>query len=721
MSFRNCGLLAVSLSFAVGPVAAAAQATTPARTVHAEIAALDQTIVYNRFGSFDPFGMIFALRRDLSPADLIPAEGFAIDQGVAYCATQAGNEPGAGWQDAGPGNARLKDCKRPRPLVLRANQNDTLHLTVHNFLADEAPDFSDTFCEDRAPADPLRHAARDDVREGSATAVDLGFASCRNGAGVPEAGDPGDWPRTRGLSVALQGMTAVNAAGQTGAGDIPKACLGLEAIAPGDHVECYFHADQEGTFFLASTAAPSGGEGDGGSIVHGLFGAVVVEPAGSAWYRSQVSEAAFDAAWAKAGGPVHHARAGMLDYDRLALSQPAPAAIASGPDDVEIVHADLNAIIVPPAAEPFREFSVFFHDELKTFYSRNFAELGQFGQLAGVRDGFAINYGAGGMGTLLLANRKGIGPAASCVECLYEEFFLSSWANGDPALLEFYADDPSNVHHSYLNDAIVFRNFHAGPKETHVFHLHAHQWFGGNDENRGAYLDSQTVAPQQGFSYRVFHSPADQYREPAGPVGNGWWETVGSGNRNRTVGDSIFHCHLYPHFAQGMWELWRTHDVLEDGTRRLPDGQKTPGFSIDLRDAADVQMARAGSVAPDGSFVEKAEGTPVPAIVPIPGRPLPLLPTYTAATGEDAGKAPMPGYPFFVAGLPGHRPPQPPLDMAKAADGTEMNGGLGRHVVTGGARTFGVGALPPIPPAPASPRRRAAAPSSPPRWPRSAT
>ena len=30
-----------------------------------------------------------------------------------------------------------------------------------------------------------------------------------------------------------------------------------------------------------------------------------------------------------------------------------------------------------------------------------------------MRDGFAINYGAGGMGTLLLANRKGIGPAAS--------------------------------------------------------------------------------------------------------------------------------------------------------------------------------------------------------------------------------------------------------------------------------------------------------------------
>ena len=80
--------------------------------------------------------------------------------------------------------------------------------------------------------------------------------------------------------------------------------------------------------------------------------------------------------------------------------------------------------------------TVFFHDELKSYYTRNFEELARFGQLAGVRDGFAINYGASGMGTLLLANRKGVGPAAACAECLYEEFFLTSWANGDPALLE---------------------------------------------------------------------------------------------------------------------------------------------------------------------------------------------------------------------------------------------------------------------------------------------
>ena len=271
----------------------------------------------------------------------------------------------------------------------------------------------------------------------------------------------------------------------------------------------------------------------------------------------------------------------------------------------EVVHADLNTIIVPPAAElaaiepatseedrrkwrqareaqtPFREFTVIFHDELKTFYAEEFKQLGAFGQLSGVRDGFGINYGASGVGSAMLANRLGIGPAANCAECLYEEFFLESWANGDPALLEVFPDDPSNVHHSYLNDKVVFRNFHAG-KETHVFHLHSHQWFAGNDAGRGAYLDSQTIGPQQGFSYRIYHGGLERFAadRPGAAAPKGWWDSLGSGNRNRTPGDAIFHCHLYPHFAQGMWALWRVHDVLEDGTRVLPDGQREARLSV---------------------------------------------------------------------------------------------------------------------------------------------
>ena len=250
----------------------------------------------------------------------------------------------------------------------------------------------------------------------------------------------------------------------------------------------------------------------------------------------------------------------------------------------------------------------------------------------------AINYGSSGLGAMVLANRQRIGPAADCVECKLEEFFLSSWAVGDPALVvrkdlsgraiaAVYPDDPSNVHHSYLGDPVRFRNLHAGPKETHVFHLHAHQWVADSADPNSVYLDSQTISPGASFTYEIHYG--------------------GSGNRNFTVGNSIFHCHLYPHFARGMWELWRTHDVFEDGSRarNLPDGEIT-------------------------------EGTPTPAVVPLPHAPLPPKPT-----------AELPGYPFYIAAKAGHRPPQPPLDMERdEATGVLSDGGLPRHIILGGTR-----------------------------------
>ena len=43
--------------------------------------------------------------------------------------------------------------------------------------------------------------------------------------------------------------------------------------------------------------AVAGGEGDGGHVNSGLFGAIIVEPVGARWYRSQLTKEEFD--WAK--------------------------------------------------------------------------------------------------------------------------------------------------------------------------------------------------------------------------------------------------------------------------------------------------------------------------------------------------------------------------------------------------------------------------------------
>ena len=130
----------------------------------------------------------------------------------------------------------------------------------------------------------------------------------------------------------------------------------------------------------------------------------------------------------------------------------------------------------------------------------------------------------------------------------------------------FYPDDPSNVYHSYLRDHVKFRILHAavtsGTGHAHVHHLHAHQWLRTPNSDDSTYLDSQLIIPGVAYTLEITYG--------------------GSGNRNLTVGDSIFHCHFYPHFAAGMWSLWRVHDVFEEGTRLCPDG--LPVTKVDAHD-----------------------------------------------------------------------------------------------------------------------------------------
>jgi hypothetical protein len=557
------------------------------RVITADVVALDQPIVYNRLGAMNPGGMMFALRSDVK----------AIDSSSGLVA----------------GNVQLKDYKRPRPLVLRMNVGDCLQILFQNLLS----------------------AIREDE----------------------------DQPNTRSAGVHVAGLQLVGSIADDGS-NVGQNTSSL--VSPGGSATYTLYAEREGSHLLYSSAATTGGEGDGGSIAMGLFGAVNVEPTGAEWYRSQLTREDMKAATkARTAGDQP-----VLDYD---------AAYASGPRagkpilkildaNNQIVHSDLNAIITGPAKgrfpagtyranavepdrdQPFREFTVVYHDEVKAVqaFPKYYEDPVLGHTLYSVKDGFAINYGIAGIGSEILANRLKVGPMKDCTECLYEDFFLSAWAIGEPAQLVdlpanasnpatgliakkvLYPDDPSNVHHSYMNDHVKMRVLHAGPKEHHIHHLHAHQWLRTPDDDNSSYLDSQALGPGYSFTTEIAHG--------------------GTGNRNRTPGDSIFHCHFYPHFAQGMWELWRSHDAFEEGTALNADGTVAAG-------------ARAY---PDG---EIKAGTPIPALVPIPTLPMAVAPT-----------AAFQGFPFYVPGVAGHRPPHPPLD-------TVDDGGLSRHVIVGGTYT----------------------------------
>ncbi|MEY4753428.1 MAG: hypothetical protein RJA44_1103, partial [Pseudomonadota bacterium] len=569
-----------------------------------------------------PYGMIYALKSDV--IDL--KTGLSLDQ------------PGV---TATPCMVALRSDKRPRPLVLRANMGEKLEVNFTNLLCDNAPGTPEN--------DPFAEAFAEPVIEIPEAAVGQVIERPANGFSRPA---------TRLASMVFQGLTHDTSVPGYNTWD-PRV-TGISGISPGESITYRLLAEREGNYLIHDNGAPAGGEGDGGSTTMGLYGAVNIEPSGATAYRSQVRHEIWKAAQAqaKAGALINYEA-----VDKTGQFGPVGNPLLNmhkslGGGRYQLVHADINAVIQDyvPVSDGysvtnegwFREFTLVFQDELKTVQA--YADLiDAKGSGAGIRDGFAINYGASGAGTIVAANRLGVGPAAGCTECALEEFFLTSWANGDPAMVlkqdvdgklqQLYPDDPGNVHHNYLGDPVRFRTVQAGVKESHVFHLHANQWLGGEGD-KSTYLDSQTISPKTAMTYSIAYTGS---------------------NRNLSVGDAIFHCHMYPHFAQGMWGLWRNHDVLEDGSRRLPDGELGAGTN---------PMT---GVTEGGAFT--------PAVIPIRGQALAPKPTYGATA--------TPGYPFFMPGQAGHRPPQPPLDLAE--DSLLGPTGIGRHIVVGGEREVGAG------------------------------
>jgi hypothetical protein len=91
------------------PVAVDSPTPSCERTIKADVVALDQVIMYNRLGTVNPGGMIYALKDDIVFVD--PAKGLVA------------------------GNVRLRSDKRPRPIVLRMNNGDCLRVSFTNLLS----------------------------------------------------------------------------------------------------------------------------------------------------------------------------------------------------------------------------------------------------------------------------------------------------------------------------------------------------------------------------------------------------------------------------------------------------------------------------------------------------------------------------------------------------------------------------------------------------------
>jgi len=176
-----------------------------------------------------------------------------------------------------------------------------------------------------------------------------------------------------------------------------------------------------------------------------------------------------------------------------------------------------------------------------------------------------------------------------------EEVHHDSWVYGDPSapILRGYVGDPAKI-----------RLFHGGNKETHVFHYHVHQWFSDPQDLASEIIDAQAISPQSHYTVEPLY---------------------GLGSLQGSFGDAVIHCHLYPHFAAGMWGMNRVFDTLQDGDQCYPNG------------------------------------VPIKALQPLPDRKAPPNPTKL-----------KPGFPNFIPGKVGHKAPRPPLGIVGGRGLTEL-------------------------------------------------
>lgn len=292
-----------------------------------------------------------------------------------------------------------------------------------------------------------------------------------------------------------------------------------------------WYADTEGVYLFHDMADPRSTED--ATNIHGLFGAIIVEAPEAKWFD---------------------------------------------PETGEELRSGLMADIYQPGKPAFREYSVFFHDELEILNKEGEQPIDPHTGL--VASTTAISYRSEPMRNRMPHSHD---PADSA-----EDVSMSSWVYGDPAPPILFA---------YVGDPVKIRLLHGGVKETHVFHLHNHQWRLEADNPSSTILDSITISPQECYTLDILY---------------------GAGSLNHVIGDVIFHCHLYPHFMEGMWTLWRIYDRLQDGTGKLPDG------------------------------------TPIAPLMPLKDRELPPK--------KDKMH---PGYPNFIEGRFGESPLQPPLGVLK--------------------------------------------------------
>jgi manganese oxidase len=478
--------------------------TVPKRTYN--VVAINVDIAYDRFGDHDPFGFMYTLAEN-------EAKVRAFEKATTGHNAEDGTLPTA---PTGKVSNGLKDDPI-QPLVLRARLGECVVINFTNKLV---------------------HGAR-----GGPGAVGQELMKKPDGTLV-----------TPSVSIDVQGVAYDVNDGGNSVGNNPTSRM----TAPGASNTYKFYLD------------PLTGEGgkvfhSGGDAreltAHGLFGAIIAEPAGARWYDTRTGEektndstwSSWDAMIQPTSGPtfrefaIMYHEVGDENYNaRRPVNDPlvpAPAPPAGDGLGAPVPMVDAAPPSVSRDAggtDSYRPISRAMNYRSEPFWRR----------LQAVTNIAFPDKGATAEADALLKDKKALG--------------YSSYTFGDPA---------TPIPMSYLGEPTKTRLMHPGSEQLHVHHLHGggDRWRAqptADDPNafatglkkdsfataKSIRLDSQTVGPDE--SYNLEHE-------------------CGAGGCQQAAGDFLFHCHIAQHYIAGMWSLWRVFDTRQDNLAPLP-GKAAP-------------------------------------------------------------------------------------------------------------------------------------------------
>ena len=272
-----------------------------------------------------------------------------------------------------------------------------------------------------------------------------------------------------------------------------------------------------------------------------------------------------------------------------------------------------------------REFVAFYHDEAGVVDPFGKPTLGPNGKE--ITPMYVMNYRGDTINSRVNPEFRQFGncqPGVADAICEDPDFFYNSWVHGDPG-------GGDVVFPAYSGDPIRQIIIGGQTEESHVHHLHEHRWKPDSSFGGSPTIDVQTTAAGNEFleptnlAFGDFTVNPDTTYAQALVAGAAGYQT-GAPDDEHFTGDVIFHCHLFPHYGQGMWSLVRVLDRI------------TSPFA---------EINRGGAQDPSGGN----------SLIPV-GPVLLPLPDSNDNTPEADGD--QPGFPYFIESNPDGSPKRPP-------------------------------------------------------------